>query len=231
MQKILLVEDSTEYIQLVQKILGTKYHIRVAPNLSAAREEISRGTFDLILLDVVLPDGQGFDFCSEVRSANLSTAPIIFLSGRGEVQDRVMGWSLGAEDYITKPFSIAEFQVRIQNRLDRQKSKSEASNTLSVGGLTVDLAFHEATIHEGNSARKLDLTPIEFKILYYLMKNADRVLTRTQVIDTAWGNSVHITERTVDKHISTLRHKLNSEEVMIKTISGLGYKMIRSSAA
>lgn len=229
MHKILLIEDSAEYALLVQKTLGVRYAVQVAPNLAAARAFLKAQTFDLILLDVLLSDGDGFEFCSELRAANVK-ASVIFFSGKNEDQDRAMGWTLGADDYITKPFSALEFQARIQNRLEKHCQRKNSEGVIVWSELTINLAFHEVSILENGAERKLQLTPIEFKILHCLMKNPDRVLSRGQLIQAAWGDSIHITERTVDKHISTIRQKLNSNSTRIKTISGIGYRLSKSAS-
>jgi DNA-binding response OmpR family regulator len=229
MYKILLVEDSVEYISLVQKTLGFKYHVHVAHTLADARKLNAANTYDLVLLDVLLPDGSGFEYCSELQaSSEHSGTPIVVLSGRGEVQDKVMGWSLGADDYIVKPFAPLEFQARVQNRIDKHRLNANIGTILRWSSIILDLPFHEAKIEEDGVERKLDLTPIEFKILQCFVKSAERALSRSQLIYSAWGSQIHVSERTVDKHISTLRQKLNSRKVFIRTISGLGYSLVRS---
>lgn len=228
MHQILLVEDSPEYIRLVPHTLGASYSVTVAPTLEDARKILREKDFDLILLDVVLPDGLGFDFYPEIRAAKAALCPpIIFISGRGEVEDRVMGWSLGAEDYITKPFSIAEFQIRIKNRIESHDAKKSTSSILKWSNLVLDMSSHSVTIAEGSKSQKIELTPIEFKLLHFMMKNPESTLGRNQLIEAVWGRDIHITERTVDKHISTLRAKIDTEKVAIKSIQGRGYKLMQ----
>ena len=227
MYKVLLIEDSVECIHLVQKTLGTKYQIHSAQTLSAAREFNSSHIYDLILLDVLLPDGNGFDYCSELQSDGTRRCPpIIVLSGRDQVQDKVMGWSMGADDYIVKPFPPLEFRARVQNRRDKLRFQANIGMVLRWSSLVLDLSFHEAKIEKDGVERKLDLTPLEFKLLHCLVKNGERVLSRPQLIAAAWGPLVHVTERTVDKHISSLRQKLRSSTVLIRTVPGLGYTLV-----
>lgn len=230
MHKILLIEDSPEYTTLVQRTLGVRYAIQVASSLATARHLLKTQTFDLILLDVLLPDGDGFEFCSEIRAGENAKASIIFMSGKGEAQDRTMGWTLGADDYIVKPFSLLEFQARIQNRLEKHSQQKSFEGVVTWSELTMNLAFQEVTLLENGVERKLQLTPIEFKLLHCLMKNPDRILSRGQLIQAAWGPSVHITERTVDKHISIIRQKMNSTKTVIKTVSGMGYRLVKHAS-
>lgn len=226
MHQVLLVEDSVEYVLLVPATLGADYRVSVGKSLEEARTLLKDKDFDLILLDVVLPDGLGFDFYSEIRQMKGDNCPpIVFLSGRSEVEDRVKGWSLGAEDYITKPFNASEFQIRIKNRVESFKSKRTSGTVIKWSLLTLDLGQHMVTLNENGKLRKVDLTPIEFKLLHHMMKHAENVLSRQQLIDAVWGNEIHITERTVDKHISTLRTKLGTEEVIVKSIAGAGYML------
>lgn len=228
MERILLIEDSLECVTMVEQILGAKFYVQVADSIQQARPLLHLN-WDLILLETTLPDGLGFDFCTEIQNLKKNDCPpIVFLSGREEVQDRIRGWSLGADDYITKPFYPAEFLVRIQCRIKKYNSSLKNLNKTKWCNLILDVGFHETYMTQGTEDFKIDLTPIEFKLLYCFVKNADQVLSRQQLIEQAWGSVVHITERTVDKHISTLRQKLNTDQFSIKTISGLGYRLTQA---
>lgn len=225
MRSILLVEDAPDYARLVQEILKSKYKVTLASTLASARALLTHEFFDLVLLDVMLPDGTGFNFYNEIQTLKADNQPlIIFLTSKAEVEDRVTGWSLGADDYITKPFSAVEFMARVQSRLDKQESQKQSGKIVRWKEITLDLGFHEATIEDSGQPRQLDLTRIEFKLLYCLIKSADRVLSREQLREAAWGNT-HVIERTIDKHVSSVRLKLKSSKIQIKSVSGVGYKL------
>ena len=178
----------------------------------------------------MLPDGNGFEFCAELRaSGQAGDAQLIFISAKDGVQDRVVGWSLGADDYICKPFSPIEVQARIRNRLERAQSRKSSEEILRWEALTINIPFHEASLMVNGKVERLDLTPIEFKILYCLIKNRDRISSRDNLIRLAWGATMHISERTVDKHISSLRKKIGIEKDLIKTVAGVGYRLTKAA--
>ncbi len=225
MYQTLLIEDSPDYQLLITKCLGSKFNVILATSLKSAREEIARHCFDVMLVDVVLPDGDGIQFCSELmRSDALNKPPLILLTGKTAVNDRVLGWSVGADDYITKPFDPFELQVRIESRIQKSRLRSEQGDYLHRGKFRLNAVFHEAVLLESKEEKKLNLTPNEFRLLHCLMKNQDRVLSRNQLLQFVWGSATHITDRTIDKHISSLRQKLEVDAKCIVTVPGLGYR-------
>ncbi len=225
--KILVVEDALEYQIMIKNSLGRDLNIEVCGSLSEAREKLKAVLFDLILLDVTLPDGSGFEFCSELQNhESTHKIPVIFLSGRNAVTDKVLGLTLGADDYVTKPFDPTELKARVENKLRKQQSQNQEESFLERGPLRMSLPNYSATMNIQGKETKLDLTPIEYKILYRLAKQPGNILTRQQLIDSVWGVGAYIEDRSVDKHISSLRKKLDAFANHIRTVSGLGYQFV-----
>jgi two-component system phosphate regulon response regulator PhoB/two-component system alkaline phosphatase synthesis response regulator PhoP len=176
---------------------------------------------DLILLDLMLPDADGFEVCKYLKKKDtFSSIPIIMLTARGEETDKIVGLELGADDYVTKPFSPKELVARVKAVLRRQK-REEPSNKIEIGDiLTIFPEKHEAYV-QGN---KIELTPTEFKILTLLVSKKGWVYTRDQILDYLWGHEKAVLDRTVDVHIKHLREKLGRAAALIKNIRGVGYK-------
>ncbi len=228
MIKILLVEDDEGLRKKVAELLSTEFKVSETGTLADAQKKVESETFDLILLDGMLPDGDGFRFCSSLRS-NESTrdVPVIFLTSRSAVDDKVMAFSLGAEDYIVKPFEGRELKARVQARLERGRKQRERGEILVKGKISIDLGSQRVTVQD----KALDLTPLEFKILLCFAHNEDRVLSREQLISKAWGDGVHIVDRTVDSHVSALRRKLGDSGWEIVAVTGSGYRFCRRAGA
>jgi two-component system phosphate regulon response regulator PhoB len=177
---------------------------------------------DLILLDWMLPGMSGIEFARRLKSDELTkTIPIIMLTARGEELDKVRGLEVGADDYVTKPFSPRELNARIKAVL-RRRAPQMTDDPIEVGGLRLDPMTHRVT---GNG-KVLDLGPTEFRLLHYLMSNPERVHSRSQVLDRVWGDRVFVEDRTVDVHIRRLRLALtdSGHEDMIQTVRGVGYR-------
>jgi DNA-binding response OmpR family regulator len=182
---------------------------------------LAREKPSLILLDLMLPDTDGLEVCRQIRKSDaLAQVPIIMLTARGDESDKVVGLELGADDYVTKPFSVKELVARIHAVL-RRPVAGEAAKRISVGALVIDLDKFEVTA--GGS--KIDLTATEFKILQLLASREGRVFSRDQILDFLWGNEKAVVDRTVDVHIRNLREKLGGAASLIKNIRGVGYKL------
>ena len=187
-----------------------------------------QGAVHLILLDLRLPDGSGFDFCREMRQKGLH-APIIILTAQHEALDKVLGLEMGADDYVTKPFDLRELISRIRAQLRRaygEFSSSEA-NRMAVGDLLLDLTSGQVFRDE----MLVNLTPIEFRLLAYLARHRGQVLSRAQIVEAIWGYSTDLdSEMTVNVHIRRLREKVeldSSRPALILTVPGLGYKLAK----
>jgi DNA-binding response OmpR family regulator len=182
---------------------------------------LAREKPSLILLDLMLPDTDGLEVCRQIRrSEELAQVPIIMLTARGDESDKVVGLELGADDYMTKPFSVKELVARIHAVL-RRPGGGEAAKRISVGTLVIDLDKFEVT----SGGAKVELTATEFKILQLLASRKGRVFSRDQILDFLWGNEKAVVDRTVDVHIRNLREKLGAAASLIKNIRGVGYKL------
>lgn len=216
--RILLVDDAPEIQFLVRRTLDNRFLVESAGTLAEARKALSKGLFDLVLLDVVLPDGNGFEFFEEMRPS-LGETPVLFLTGLDDMDNKVNALRRGAEDYLVKPVDPRELQARVEVRLSRRGKSPE----LSFGSLKVNLDRYEVSLKNDGHERPVDLTPHELKILIRLVQNRGRVLSRNQLIDEAWGAGVHVEERTVDKHVSSLRKKIGDAASYVRTVPGFGY--------
>jgi DNA-binding response OmpR family regulator len=216
MQRILIVEDEPDIAQPLEDDLRLEgYEVEVARDGHAGAARGKDPAFDLILLDVMLPGKDGFDVCREIRKAGVRT-PILFLTARTHETEKVLGLDLGADDYVTKPFSPRELRARIRARLrDRQPPPSPV---LRFGDVEVDAARVEVR----RAGRLVEITPLEFKLLLTFLHNRGRVLSRDQLIDLAWGRDTFVTGRAVDAHIVNLRRKVGAES--IASIRGMGYR-------
>jgi DNA-binding response OmpR family regulator len=182
---------------------------------------LAREKPSLILLDLMLPDTDGLEVCRHIRrSEDLTGIPIIMLTARGDESDKVVGLELGADDYVTKPFSVKELVARIHAVL-RRPGSGEASRRIVVGALFIDLDKFEVMA----DGVKIDLTATEFKILQLLASRRGRVFTRNQILDHLWGREKAVIDRTIDVHIRNLREKLGGTAALIKNIRGVGYKI------
>ena len=223
--RILLIEDSKEMADAISQTLKRECTFTVAESIRGAKECLEKAKFELVLLDLTLPDGEGFKICNYIRqSESLRELPIVFLTGRGEIEDKEMAFAIGADDYIVKPFDSRELKARVISRL--QKSSRKAEESIFAGNLRLNVPLQQVVVESGGVEAVLGCTPLEFKILYFLCKQEDRVFTRDQLISAAWGENVHLLDRTVDTHISHLRKKLASASSShtIVPVRGLGYR-------
>ncbi len=224
MQKILIVEDESNIRELVSyNLKNNNYKVIEAEDGKQGFEMAISENPDLILLDIMLPGMNGFDICRELRNRGSKTS-IIMLTARNEDIDKVMGLEFGADDYMTKPFSIHELMARIKAVLRRTEISNSARN-ISTGALSINIDRHEVLINGST----IELSLKEFDLLKTLVENKGIVMTRDQLLDKVWGIDYDGENRTVDVHIRYLRRKLGDDEVnsrYIQTIRGLGYKML-----
>jgi DNA-binding response OmpR family regulator len=220
---ILVVEDETRLARLLQRVLTEERHTVDVAN--AGNEGLGlalSGSYDLLILDLMLPDMDGMEITRELRARNVAT-PVLMLTARGAVEDRVAGLNAGADDYLVKPFAMAELLARVAALLRRRDREPEAGNTLQVGDLTLDLLRHEAR----RDGQTIELTAKEFALLEYLMRNPGHVLTRTQITDHVWRYDIGAVSNVVDIYIHYLRDKIDrgAAQPLIKTVRGVGYKI------
>ena len=220
MARILIVEDDPDIAMGLEDDLRAEgYETQIARDGDTA---VSRGLqpgWDLVLLDVMLPRRDGFDVCRELRRAGVST-PIILLTAKAQEAEKVLGLDVGADDYVTKPFSPRELRARIKALLRRT---SAASETYSFG--EIEVSFARAEVRRGG--RPIEITPLELKLLEVFIRRRGRVLTREQLLDAAWEPGVHVTDRAVDAHIVNLRRKIEADPALprfVISVRGLGYR-------
>jgi len=223
MASILIVEDEVDLREMLSESLEQSgYTIFSAGTVGEARKLLEQHTPDLVLLDWMLPDAPGLNWLRRIRRIDrFRSLPVIMLTARGEVGDRVAGLDGGADDYIVKPFSLKELQARIRSRLRTQQPPSDHER-LELGGLVLDSSTHRVMAGEVD----VMLGPTEFRLLKHFMMNLDRVYSRSQLLDGVWGHQVFIEERTVDVHIRRLRKALEpvGKAGLIQTVRGTGYR-------
>lgn len=228
--KVLLVEDSNEVYTMVSQALASVSDLVWAPSLEAAESALNEsGPFSLILLDVELPDGNGVNFCSRMQSRKDLT-PVFFLTAHGELSEKVLGFSAGAEDYIVKPFSPLELKARVESKLRRLALSKEAAAVMKWPELEIDKDKQEVKILENGSWKHIDLTSLEFKLLVYMATRPRVVISRDDMLNDIWGQDIHVYPRSVDTHVSKLRKKLGSVAHVIESVHGTGYKFSPTSA-
>jgi two-component system phosphate regulon response regulator PhoB len=221
---VLIVEDESPILELLAlNISQAGYNPLRAISAEHAEKLINEALPDIILLDWMLPGMSGIDFAKKLRSNALTKSiPIIMLTARSDELDKVKGLEVGADDYITKPFSPRELNARIKAVL-RRKAPELTEDLLEINGLKLDPISHRVT---GNN-KPLEMGPTEFRLLHFFMSNAERVYSRSQLLDKVWGSQIFIEDRTVDVHIRRLRNILaqSQHEGLIQTVRGSGYRL------
>ena len=220
--RVLIVEDEPAIAELI--LINLK-HGGFTPVLAydsvAAQRELDAELPDVILLDWMLPGQSGLSLARHWRKQERTKSiPILMLTARSDETDKVSGLDAGADDYITKPFSTQELLARIRAVL-RRRAPESLSDSVSVGALVLDAATHRISYER----QELKLGPTEFKLLHYLMKHAERVHSRSSLLDKVWGDHVFIEERTVDVHVKRLREALGAASTMVETVRGSGYRL------
>ena len=226
MTKILIVEDESSFSEALAFLLGKEgFEVSVAEDGRKAIEIFNKDGADLILLDLMIPVVSGIEVCRTIRTT--SQVPIIMLTAKDSEIDKVVGLELGADDYVTKPYSSRELIARIKAVLRRgvfDESLEGEDGIHAVAGIKLDTAKHQVTVN----GQPVSLPLKEFELLEFLMRNAGRVLTRSQLIDRVWGGDYYGDTKTLDVHIKRLRAKIEADPanpVLIQTIRGLGYKL------
>jgi len=229
-KKVLVVDDEKDIVDLVAYNLGRNgFEPLIASSGDLALDIAAREVPDLIILDLMLPGLDGTEVARRLKSdAKTAAIPIIMLTAKGEETDVVVGLTLGADDYVTKPFSMKVLLARVGTVLRRAESASAAAGTeggtLRAGPLTIDTQKHEVLVEK----ESIKLTLTEFKLLSALLTARGRVLTRDQLMDKAMGTDVFVTDRAIDVHITAIRKKLGSASWLVHTVRGVGYRLRES---
>jgi two-component system phosphate regulon response regulator PhoB len=222
-ERILLIEDEPDIAEVLQYNLEKEgFEVELAHRGDTGLEALRRQPPDLVLLDLMLPGVGGLELTRMLkREAATARLPIVMLTARGEEVDRIVGLELGADDYISKPFSPREVVLRVKAVLRRRQPQESDSERLEIGGIQLDVSGHQLRLR----GEEVPLTATEFRLLRLLMERAGRVQTRGQLLSDVWGYAEDIDSRTVDTHIRRLRRKLGSEAERIETVIGVGYRL------
>jgi len=220
--RILVVDDEPDLLELVRFNLSQAgYDVETAETGAEGVEKARRRRPDLLVLDVMLPDLPGTEVCRRVRAdAELAGLPVLMLTARSEEIDRVVGLEVGADDYVTKPFSPRELILRVQAILRRTRGGVETAGVLHQGPLELDTARHRCRVQEED----VPLTAKEFELLRVLMERPGRVMSRDRLLEEVWGSDITVTTRTIDTHLKRLREKLGAAADLVETVRGVGYR-------
>ena len=226
--KVLIIEDEPDIRKTIDYNLSKElFTVFQAGSIAEGEQSILDNCPDVIILDLMLPDGSGLTLCRDVKSnSETKHIPIILLTAKADEVDRVIGFELGADDYVTKPFSVRELTLRVKAILKRGVSESIKSDEAEFifGELKLNLEAHQIFINNN----EITFTALEFRLLKHLIDRRGRVQTRDQLLEEVWGYSAEVTTRTVDTHIKRLREKLGSTSEYIQTIRGVGYRFSKT---
>ena len=227
--RVLIIEDEPDIRKTIDYNLSKEsFEVVQAASIQEGEKALASNKIDVVILDLMLPDGSGLTLCRDIKSEpKTKHIPVIILTAKTEEVDRVVGFELGADDYVTKPFSIRELILRVKAILKRGtgSQRNSGETEYSFGALKLNYEAHQAYI-DGN---EIALTALEFRLLRHLIDRKGRVQTRDQLLEDVWGYSSDVTTRTVDTHIKRLREKLGSIGDHIQTIRGVGYRFSRNS--
>ena len=225
MTSVLLVDDERDLLSLLDfNLRAAGYETLLATTGEQALSQLRRRVPDLVLLDLMLPDVSGTEVCRQIKAdPRTRHLPVVMLTAKGEEVDRVVGFELGADDYVTKPFSVRELMLRIKAVLRRASPGRPAERPPeSVGPIRVDVDAHRTYV----DGAEIQLTPLEFKLLTTMMARLGRVQSREQLLEDVWQMSAEVETRTVDTHMKRLREKLGSGRDLLETVRGVGYRMV-----
>lgn len=236
MSHVLLIEDHLDLQELIRQTLESCGHeVTVMTSGKDCLKVLNEKLVSLILLDISLPDGDGFGLCAELQKNPMTkNIPVIFITGKGDVGSKVTAFSMGADDYLVKPFHLLELKARVEAKIKKLREGQDVGSTVWIGPVCFDLRA-QALIRASNAGerdlsrlreKQTKLTPLEFKVLECLVKNESKVLSRTQILEMVWGENDHVVQRTIDTHIFSIRKKLGDQGKRIESVSGLGYRFV-----
>ncbi len=224
MARILVVEDELDLQHVLEYNLKQAGHeVTLAARGADALKIAAESRPDLVLLDLMLPDMPGTDVCRALKSSPETRGTLVMMvTAKGEEIDRVVGFELGADDYVVKPFSVRELLLRIGAVLRRASTREEPPELVEFGALRIDRAAHRVWV----GGEEVDMTPLEFRLLWTLYERRNRVQTRALLLDDVWDIQAELTTRTVDTHVKRLREKLGSARDYVETVRGVGYRFV-----
>lgn len=226
MINVLIVDDSKDSTDLITHLLSPlKLSIDVAASITEARKLIAKEEYHLFLIDIALPDGDGYELLSVIRgNPSFELSPIVVISASSGISSKLSAFSIGADDYICKPFDTLEFVARISAKIKKIQAINAHDEVIHFGPLA--LYSSKQIIKVVDSSEKINLTPIDFRLLMLLIKNKEIIFTRQQILDNIWGNEVSVSDRTVDTHIYLIRKKLGEYSSILVSVPGEGYKVV-----
>ena len=224
MQKILVVDDAEEIVVAVRNaLIPLGVGIDTAYTVTQGLIKIIENQYDLVIIDIVLPDGDGFDFFLKLRTTPYGQkVPVIFLTAKEDVASKVSAFSSGADDYIVKPFHLLELRARVESRLKKYMERNLESDQITAGPLMLEVSSQRILLR--GKSDYVSLTPREFKILLLLVKSPEQIFSREFILNKIWGSDVYVTDRTVDAHVCYLRKKLEKFSGYIESVPGEGYR-------
>ena len=224
-KRILVIDDEPDVTELIgYRLKQDNYTVEILQDPLMIMGKARDFNPDLFILDIMMPELNGLQICRMIRAdTSLKNTPIIFLTARGDAEDRIKGLETGADDYLTKPFNMKELSLRIQSIFKRTgKEDTKKSNRIQVGPVVIDEELHQLTV----SGKEIELTATEFRLLKLLMERRGRVQTRENLLINVWNYDSDIETRTVDTHVRRLREKLGDDVNIIETVRGVGYRVI-----
>lgn len=217
--KILVVDDEIKIREIIKEYAEFEgYEVAQAEDGMQAVEMVKNQDFDIIIMDVMMPKLDGYSACKEIRK--IKQIPVIMLSARGEEYDKLFGFEIGVDDYVVKPFSPKELMARIRAVLNRASASQRTEDVIRYEGLEINFTAREVKI----DGEKVSMTPKEYDLLFYLVKNMNIALSREKLLEEVWGFDFYGDDRTVDTHIKMLRNSLGKYRNLIVTLRGMGYK-------
>ncbi len=225
MKSILVIEDDAHIAMALKDDFEYEgFHVHTVPSGRDGLSAFRQGQYDLVILDIMLPDLNGFDVCKAIRKDDNLT-PILMLTAKDKEIDKILGLELGADDYVTKPFSPRELLARVKALMRRSENTVDNIDYIRIGDIELDFKKYEAK----KAGKRIPLTALEFTFIHFLIQNKNRVVSRDQILDAVWGDDVLVTHRTVDTHIANLRKKLESNPanpIYIICVRGVGYMLV-----
>ena len=219
MAKILVVDDEIKIREIIKEYAEFEgYEVAQAEDGMQAVEMVKNQDFDIIIMDVMMPKLDGYSACKEIRK--IKKIPVIMLSARGEEYDKLFGFEIGVDDYVVKPFSPKELMARIRAVLNRASASQHTEDVIRYEGLEINFTAREVKI----DGERVSMTPKEYDLLFYLVKNMNIALSREKLLEEVWGFDFYGDDRTVDTHIKMLRNSLGKYRNLIVTLRGMGYK-------
>ena len=219
MPKILIVDDEERIRSLIREYAEfSEFEVTEAADGMEAVEAVRKDNFDIIVMDVMMPRLDGYSACKEIKK--IKDIPVIMLSARGEEYDKLFGFEIGVDDYVTKPFSPKELMARIRAVMNRAAGSKKTEDVITYQGLVINFTAREVTI----DGKKAQMTPKEYDLLFYLVRNMNIALSREKLLEEVWGFDFYGDDRTVDTHIKMLRNSLGPYRNLIVTLRGMGYK-------